>query len=135
MGAMLWPVLSIILRQYGIQLGYEETLPVWALLSLSATCFLLDIATLLACSQDSQIVLVLVTVAHVPLYVSMFAANLNKNLWVLTRLLVFVCALRVCALTCYVLLSCCFYIFSVQLDLYFQDMQQEYICMWGTLQN
>ena len=95
MGAMLWPVLSIILRQFGIQLGYEETLPVWALLSLSATCFLLDIATLLACSQDSQIVLVLVTVAHVPLYVSMFAANLNKNLWVLTRLLVFVCALRV----------------------------------------
>lgn len=92
---MLWPVLSIILRQFGIQLGYEETLPVWALLSLSATCFLLDIATLLACSQDSQIVLVLVTVAHVPLYVSMFAANLNKNLWVLTRLLVFVCALRV----------------------------------------
>lgn len=98
---MLWPVLSIILRQYGIQLGYEESLPVWALLSLSATCFLLDIATLLACSQDSQIVLVLVTIAHVPLYVSMFAANLNKNLWVLTRLMVFLCALRVRSLTQY----------------------------------
>ena len=99
MGAMLWPVLSIILRQYDIHFGYEETLPIWALLSLSATCFLLDIATLLACSQDSQIVLVLVTVAHVPLYVSMFAANMTKNLWVITRLLVFVCALRVCHLS------------------------------------
>jgi hypothetical protein len=95
MGAMLWPILGIVLRHYDIKLGYDEALPIWALLSLSATCFLLDVATLLACSQDSQIVLGLVTVAHVPLYVSMFAANLNKNLWVVTRVLVFVCALRV----------------------------------------
>lgn len=96
MGAMLWPVICIAAQQYDLDMGAKETLPTWAVLSLSSTCIMLDAATLLACAQDSPTVLLIITLAHAPLYASMYASHLSYNLWILTKVFVVIFTLRVC---------------------------------------
>lgn len=95
MGAMLWPVICIIAQRYDLDMGARETLPTWAVLSLSSTCIMLDAATLLACAQDSPTVLLIITLAHAPLYASMYASHLSYNLWILTKVFVVICTLGV----------------------------------------
>lgn len=96
MGAMLWPVICIVAQKYGLDMGAKETLPTWAVLSVSSTCIMLDAATLLACAQDSPTVLFIITLAHAPLYASMYASHLSYNLWILTKVFVVIFTLRVC---------------------------------------
>eukprot|EP00892_Ulva_mutabilis_P012712 jgi/Ulvmu1/9813/UM056_0054.1 len=98
MGAMLWPVICIIAQRFDLDMGAKETLPAWAVLSLSSTCIMLDAATLLACAQDSPTVLLIITLAHAPLYASMYASHLSYNLWVLTKIFVVICTVRVLAI-------------------------------------
>lgn len=95
MGAMLWPVICVAAQQYDLDMGAKETLPTWAVLSLSSTCIMLDAATLLACAQDSPTVLLIITLAHAPLYASMYASHLSYNLWILTKVFVVIFTLRV----------------------------------------